>query len=110
MAIAPPTHGHARQRAHAQPRDSACERGYDHKWRTARLAYLKRNPLCVACLADGKYYEAQVVDHIVPFRDDPALKWDRENWQALCKRHHDIKTALHDGAFGRVARQRTGGG
>lgn len=32
---------------------------------------------------------ASVVDHIKPHKKDPALFWDQENWQALCKPCHD---------------------
>lgn len=29
-----------------------------------------------------------------------SLFWDQNNWQALCKPHHDAKTAREDGGFG----------
>lgn len=55
-----------------------------------------------------------MVDHIKPHRLSEALKdgaldairaaqslfWDQDNWQALCKPHHDAKTAREDGGFG----------
>lgn len=67
------------------------------QWRRARAAYLAQNPLCVRC---GGLSE--VVDHIRPHRGNYAAFWDAEgNWQALCKRCHDRKTATEDGAFGR---------
>lgn len=44
---------------------------------------------------------ATVVDHITPHKGDKALFWQRANWQPLCKRCHDIKTAIEDGGFGR---------
>ena len=47
-------------------------------------------------MAEGKYVKATVVDHIIPHRGDQKLFWDRGNWQALCKRHHDIKTGNED--------------
>lgn len=50
---------------------------------------------------------AEVVDHIVPHKGDLSLFWSRSNWQSLCKRCHDIKTAMEDGGFGR---RRAGGG
>jgi len=62
---------------------------YDHRWRKARKAYLARHPLCVMCKENGRTTPATVVDHIVPHKRDPGLFWDRENWQSLCKRHHD---------------------
>lgn len=30
--------------------------------------------------------------------------WSVANWQALCKRHHDAKTAAEDGGFGNRSR------
>jgi 5-methylcytosine-specific restriction protein A len=47
---------------------------------------------------------AVVVDHIIPHKGDKALFWDSGNWQALCKRCHDVKTATEDGGFGRNRR------
>ena len=44
---------------------------------------------------------AVIVDHIKPHRGDKVLFWDRNNWQPLCKMHHDRKTVLEDGGFGR---------
>jgi 5-methylcytosine-specific restriction enzyme A len=81
-------------------RGTAAERGYDHKWRKAREAFLYKHPLCVHCDRVGQIEAATVVDHIVPHRGNKALFWDQTNWQPLCKRHHDIKTAREDGGFG----------
>lgn len=64
--------------------------------------YLRQNPLCVHCEEEGLINPAEVVDHIKPHKGDTTLFWDSENnWQPLCKRHHDIKTATEDGGFGR---------
>jgi 5-methylcytosine-specific restriction protein A len=79
---------------------SASERGYDSKWRKARLGYLNKHPLCVHCLDRGKYTPATVLDHITPHKGDKELFWDKKNWQSLCKYHHDVKTASEDGGFG----------
>ncbi|MGE4297025.1 MAG: HNH endonuclease signature motif containing protein [Desulfovibrionaceae bacterium] len=85
------------QREHDARRGSAASRGYDSKWRQARAAYLRKHPLCIQCQAEGRAVAATVVDHIEPHRGDKALFWDSKNWQPLCKRHHDIKTANEDG-------------
>ncbi|MFE0394738.1 HNH endonuclease [Paenibacillus lactis] len=58
------------------------------------------NPLCVQCYRDNRVSAATVVDHIIPHKGDQALFWDRQNWQALCKKCHDIKTVREDGGFG----------
>lgn len=68
---------------------TAAKRGYDHRWRKERDAYLRLHPLCVMCGADGIDRAANVVDHIKPHRGDMVLFWDKTNWQSLCKKHHD---------------------
>jgi len=90
-----------------QARGSACSRGYDARWRKARAAYLASHPLCVWCQDEGRLEPAVVVDHVRPHKGDPGLFWDEQNWQALCKPHHDRKTARQDGAFGRAPREGT---
>lgn len=87
-------------------RGSASERGYSSAWQRARAAYLNSHPLCVRCAALGMDEEATVVDHIKPHRGDKVLFWDHDNWQALCKPCHDVKTAVEDGGFGRSAESR----
>jgi 5-methylcytosine-specific restriction protein A len=82
-------------------RESSSKRGYDSKWRKARLAYLQAHPLCVKCLEIGIPVSATVVDHIIPHRGDYKLFWNsKNNWQPLCKTCHDRKTAAEDGGFG----------
>ena len=77
---------------HLHPdRPSAAKRGYGSKWQCLSKAYLRKHPLCVKCLAQGRFMAATVVDHIVPHRGDPHLMWDESNWQALCKPCHDRK-------------------
>ncbi len=80
-------------------RGSAAQRGYDARWRKARLRFLRQHPLCVECEKQGRIKGATVVDHIVPHKGDHDLFWDTDNWQALCKRCHDRKTALEDSNF-----------
>lgn len=94
---------HARidARASDQRRGTAHERGYSAAWQRARAAYLLKHPLCVKHEARGEVVLASVVDHIIPHRGDWTLFWDSSNWQALCKRCHDVKTATEDGGFGR---------
>lgn len=74
-------------------RGTANARGYGRQWRARRLAFLKRHPLCIYCKADGIIEPATVVDHRTPHRGNPLLFWDEANWDPLCKRHHDQKTA-----------------
>lgn len=77
-------------------RGTPAERGYDRKWRKARVFFLEAHPFCTKCKAEGKLIKADVVDHIVPHRGDEALFWDESNWQPLCKKCHDRKTRTED--------------
>lgn len=83
------------QRESDARRGSARKRGYTGAWERARAAWLRSNPLCLCCAGIG-----EVVDHKRPHMGDRALFWDRSNWQTMCKRCHDIKTATKDGGFG----------
>jgi 5-methylcytosine-specific restriction protein A len=105
----PPIHGsqpRPRQTKHyEQVRGTATQRGYDSRWRKARLGWLAKHPLCVHCQAEGRVTAANVVDHIIPHRGDTNLFWDSKgNWQSLCTSHHAVKTAQEDGGFGNVPR------
>lgn len=78
-------------------------RVYSSRWDKARLRFLQQHPLCVMCEQQGRITPATLVDHIEPHKLKDALKsgnplaiskaqllfWDKENWQALCKAHHD---------------------
>lgn len=77
-----------------QRRGSAASRGYGRRWRKAAATFLAEHPLCAACQVEGRCEAAVVVDHVVPHRGDVTLFWDIGNWQGLCKRHHDRKTAM----------------
>jgi 5-methylcytosine-specific restriction protein A len=91
-----PVHERARERN----KGSAHSRGYDARWRKARLLFLQQHPLCRRCEADGQVVPATVVDHVVPHRGDHDLFWDSSNWQPLCVAHHTEKTNTEDGGFG----------
>lgn len=82
-------------------RETATQRGYNARWRKARVAYLASHPLCVRCNEQGRLTQATVVDHIIPHKGNYKLFWDINNWQPLCKQCHDKKTAAEDGGFGR---------
>lgn len=68
-------------------------------WRRARAAYLaeaaRRGELRCArtgalLIGTGRAHPlSPVVDHITPHRGDPALFWDRDNWQIVSKAWHD---------------------
>jgi 5-methylcytosine-specific restriction protein A len=81
-------------------RGSAASRGYGRRWRAARKLFLDRNPLCAECQQMGRLTAATIVDHVIPHKGDTRLFWDMDNWEAICKSHHDQKTASQDGGFG----------
>ena len=93
-----------RRRQLDRERGSAASRGYSSAWRKAREGFLARHPFCVQCEAEGFPRLAAVVDHVIPHKGDKQLFWNRNNWQPLCKRHHDLKTAAEDGGFGNMGR------
>jgi len=62
---------------------------YNYRWQQLRKRFLRDHPLCVKCLAQGRIGYASIVDHIQAHRGDDELFWDEDNWQALCKQHHD---------------------
>ena len=67
-------------------RGSSAQRGYGYAWQQTRAAYLKAHPRCSQC---GQ--PATVVDHVRAKRHGGAD--DESNYQPLCKKHHDMKTA-----------------
>lgn len=72
-------------------RGTAAERGYGYKWQKVRAAFLAQ---CGhQCSVRGCTEQATIVDHIEPHRGDINKFWDASNWQAMCKHHHDAKTA-----------------
>lgn len=74
-------------------RGSAAKRGYNHRWRAARLVHLAEFPLCNECEKHKIITEATIVDHITPHRGNQELFWNPENWQSLCAACHNRKTA-----------------
>lgn len=101
-----PTHETTHARTTEALRGSAHERGYDARWRAARLRYLAEHPLCVKCTEEGRVTPGRVVDHIVDHLGDPVLFWDESNWQTLCDftspfNCHGTKTALTASQRGR---------
>lgn len=81
---------------HQGDRKGSSARGYNAAWQRESKKFLMQHKLCVMCLEEKKITEATVVDHIIPHRGDNDLFWDRNNWQPLCKHHHDVKTMTED--------------
>lgn len=103
-----PIHMQEYQTTRDNKRPSAYRRGYNTAWRKASKGYLTQHPFCIRCLSKGIHTPATVVDHIKPHKGNKTLFWDSSNWQALCKRCHDIKTATEDGGFNHCSGDRQG--
>ncbi|NBW14751.1 MAG: HNH endonuclease [Caulobacteraceae bacterium] len=63
------------------------------RWTKASQAYRMENPLCADCARHGVTAAAEVVDHIRPHKGDLEAFWDVANWQSLCAKCHNEKTA-----------------
>lgn len=77
-------------------RGTAASRGYDRHWTKARDAYLSGHPLCERCSTPENPVLAELVHHKVPVEVAPSRLLDPTNFEALCKRchqleHHDLR-------------------
>lgn len=71
-------------------RGSRQSRGYDADWEKSRNAYMKKvGGICEECLRRGYVCEATDVDHVIPISERPDLRLDPENFDALCRDHHN---------------------
>lgn len=77
-------------------RGTSTERGYSARWVRTSKMFLRSHPLCIACLENDVVCAAECVDHRIPHRGNYELFWDESNWQALCLRHHNAKSAKGD--------------
>jgi 5-methylcytosine-specific restriction protein A len=77
-------------------RPTATQRGYDAKWRRIRAAFLKAHPYCEE---PGCLEVANTVDHVDGSGPRGNNSW--ANLRAYCPKHHNRKTALVDGGFGK---------
>lgn len=81
-----------------KPEQSSAARGYGHRWRVERAAFLAAHPLCAMCAQSGTVAPASVVDHIEPHNGSESLFWNRENWQPLCAPCHNGRKQREDNA------------
>lgn len=98
MPIAPPSacpcgglrrNGRCDRCSNKDSRPSAKARGYGTSWDKSKESYLRRNPFCVCCLAQGRYNSKRGrtglrVDHIAPQSLAPERFWDEANWNTIC--------------------------
>lgn len=81
------------QKDYDRNRGTSCERGYDYQWQKFRERYLMRNPLCCDCKEVGVIAAATDIHHVMKLKDHPEYKYDEAWLMALCKMHHDKRTA-----------------
>ena len=60
-------------------------------WQKQRRAQLSKEPLCAACLLEGRVVQAEAIDHVFPHRQNTE-KFKTNLFQSLCIAHHTIKT------------------
>ena len=83
---------------HRKQYDSEPERRADinwytsARWRKTRDAYKTAHPLCERCEAQGFVELTAEIHHIKDRKRYPALAYDWDNLQALCKRCHSKET------------------
>ena len=73
------------------------------RWRELRLAYLRANPLCVACLKFDLVVEADTVHHLKERLEAPELAYDWSNLEASCgpchTQRHKLKKAQNANGY-----------
>lgn len=89
-----------------KPRTTAHDRGYDSRWKKARVGFLAKHPFCECPDHKGKLDapKADTVDHVIPHKGDPALFWDRSNWRPSTRACNSRKAAAEEGGFGNAPR------
>lgn len=63
-------------------------------WRSIRMRQLTIQPLCQACLIDGRVEMGQHVDHVFPWKQIGSKAFLHNVFQTLCQPHHSHKTGL----------------
>jgi 5-methylcytosine-specific restriction protein A len=59
------------------------------RWRKLAAVFKRQHPLCQECERRGYVTQAQIVDHIVPRKRDPARELDWTNLRSLCRTCHN---------------------
>jgi 5-methylcytosine-specific restriction protein A len=72
-------------------------------WRKLRQVVLDEEPLCRLCIQENvkPINPSSVVDHI-DGDSETQHGYRRSNLMGLCETHHNVKTALENGSFGRL--------
>lgn len=89
-----------RLKKHTDRRDANRHLLYNYRWQKESQQFLAEHPLCQCTQCDEgriRIKPATVVDHVIPHEGNLDLFWDRNNWQAMAKECHDLKTARENG-------------
>lgn len=63
-------------------------------WQKIRAAQLSKEPLCAACMHEGKVAAAEHVDHLFAWHQLNPSAFKLNIFQSLCAAHHSLKTSL----------------
>ena len=63
-------------------------------WLKIRMAQLSKEPLCAACMHEGKVAAAEHVDHLFAWNQLSPSAFKLNIFQSLCAAHHSLKTSL----------------
>jgi 5-methylcytosine-specific restriction protein A len=63
-------------------------------WKIMRVAQLSEQPLCQACLLEGRVESAQHVDHVFRWQHIGRHAFYTNLFQSLCQPHHSHKTSI----------------
>ena len=75
--------------AREKQRGSARDRGYDTDWNRLSKWHAKREPLCRECYFRGRRKPWELTNHVLPVKDRPDRRLDKENLSSACKPCHD---------------------
>lgn len=107
MPTRPPVHRPAHlplpsqaRRQYDTQRGSSTKRGYGRDWQKVRATVLAEEPLCRACMAQGRVTEAVEVHHEQPVRERADLRLEQANCTPLCKPCHSAIEARKRAAAG----------
>lgn len=78
-------------------RDPETNKRYGRSWARIRAAFLRANPLCEKCRADGRLTPADLAHHKRKLTDGGTNDWS--NLQALCQSCHSRLHAEHGDYF-----------
>lgn len=63
-------------------------------WLSIRAAQLSKEPLCAACMHEGRVAAAEHVDHLFAWNQLTPSAFRLNIFQSLCAAHHSLKTSL----------------